>query len=250
MTIAGRTILLTGASRGIGAALLDRLIENGATRVIAVARNADALDTAVARHGAMVTPIAVDLCNPQAVDTLIATLHRDAPDLSVLINNAGTQLLTDLVAAEAARVIDGLAREIELNFTAAIRLIAGLMPILAAQPSATIVNITSGLALAPKQSSPVYCATKAGMRSFTKALRYQAADRAPQLRVIEALPPLVDTDMTRGRGRSKISAEACADQIIAGMLGGKDEILVGKSRLLRAVLGVSPTLAERIMRNG
>jgi len=250
MTIAGRTILLTGANRGIGAALLDRLIEHGAHRVIAVARNADALDTAIARHGALVTPMAGDLGNAQAVRTLIAALRRDAPDLSVLINNAGTQLLTNMVAADAANAIEELAHEIELNFTAAIRLIAGLMPILAAQPSAMIVNITSGLALAPKQSSPVYCATKAGMRSFTKALRYQAADRAPQLRVIEALPPLVDTDMTRGRGRSKISAEACADQIIAGMIGGKDEIYVGKSRLLRIVLSLSPTLAERIMRNG
>jgi uncharacterized oxidoreductase len=250
MTIAGRTILLTGASRGIGAALLDRLIENGATRIIAVARNADALDAAIARHGAMVTPMAADLSDPQAVRTLIAAIRFNAPELSVLINNAGTQLLADLVAAEAAHTVDDLAREIELNFTAAIRLIAGLMPILVAQPSAMIVNMTSGLALAPKQSSPVYCATKAGMRSFTKALRYQAADRAPQLRVIEALPPLVDTDMTRGRGRRKISADACADQIIAGMLDGKDEIYVGKSRLLRAILGLSPTLAERIMRNG
>lgn len=250
MTIARRAILLTGASRGIGAALLDRLIENGATRIIAVARSVDALDAAVARHGAQVTPMAADLGNPQAVDTLIAVVRRDAPDLSVLINNAGTQLLTDLVAAEAAHVIDELAREIELNFTATIRLIAGLMPILVAQSSATIVNITSALALAPKRSSPVYCATKAGLRSFTKALRYQAADRAPHLRVIEALPPLVDTDMTRGRGHSKISAETCADQIVSGMLGRKDEIHVGKSRLLRMVFSVSPTLAERIMRNG
>lgn len=252
MTIAGRTILLTGASRGIGAALLDRLIENGAGRVIAIARTLDGLDAAVARHGAVVTPMAVDLSDPQAVRTLIAAMHRDAPELSMLVNNAGTQLLTDLVSADATSAIDGLTREIELNFTVAIRLVAGLMPILVAQPSAMIVNITSGLALAPKQSSPVYCATKAGIRSFTKALRYQATDRAPQLRVIEALPPLVDTDMTRGRGHGhgKISAGACADQIVAGMLGGRDEIYVGKSRLLRTVLGLSPTLADRIMRNG
>jgi uncharacterized oxidoreductase len=70
-----------------------------------------------------------------------------------------------------------------------------------------IVNVTSGLALAPKQSAPVYCAAKAGLRSFTKSLRYQERARAPHVRVVEVLPPLVDTDMTRGRGRGKMSRE-------------------------------------------
>jgi uncharacterized oxidoreductase len=106
------------------------------------------------------------------------------------------------------------------------------------------------LALAPKQSSPVYCAAKAGLRSFTKALRYQAQARAPHLRVVEAMPPLVDTDMTKGRGRGKISAEACAAEIVRGMEAGQETIYVGKAKLLRAIQGVSPSLADRLMRNG
>jgi uncharacterized oxidoreductase len=113
-----------------------------------------------------------------------------------------------------------------------------------------IVNVTSGLALAPKQSSPVYCASKAGLRSFTKALRYQARKRAPHLSVVEALPPLVDTGMTAGRGRGKISAERCAREIVDGMIAGKDTIYVGRSKLLRTIFAASPHLAERIMRDG
>ena len=113
-----------------------------------------------------------------------------------------------------------------------------------------IVNVTSGLALAPKQSSPVYCATKAGLRSFTKALRYQAQARAPHVKVVEALPPLVDTDMTRGRGRGKISAEACAAEIVAGMEAGRETIYIGKAKILRAIQGLSPSVAERLMRHG
>lgn len=113
-----------------------------------------------------------------------------------------------------------------------------------------IVNVTSGLALAPKQSAPVYCAAKAGLRSFTKALRYQSEARAPRLRVVEALPPLVDTEMTRGRGRGKISAEACAAEIVSGMEVGRNSIYVGRAKLLRTIQGLSPSLADRIMRGG
>lgn len=143
-----------------------------------------------------------------------------------------------------------LAQEIDLNFAGPIRLTLALMPSLLAQPSAMIVNVTSGLALAPKQSAPVYCAAKAGLRSFTKALRYQAQARAPQLRIVEALPPLVDTGMTKGRGRGKISAAACAKEIVAGVTAGQEEIFVGKAKLLRTILGVSPGLADRLMRGG
>jgi uncharacterized oxidoreductase len=127
---------------------------------------------------------------------------------------------------------------------------AGLLPLLARQPSAAILNITSGLALAPKKSSPVYCATKAGLRSFTRALRYQCEDALPHVHVVEALPPLVDTAMTHGRGRGKISPEACAAEIVAGLKAGRREIHVGKAKLLRAVIRLSPALGYRIMRDG
>jgi uncharacterized oxidoreductase len=137
-----------------------------------------------------------------------------------------------------------------VNFSSPIQLTVALVPLLLEQPEAMIVNITSGLALAPKQSSPVYCAAKAGLRSFTKALRYQAKARAQHVRIVEALPPLVDTDMTRGRGRGKISPDACAAEIIAGMEAGREAIYVGKAKLLRAIHGLSPSAADRLMRDG
>jgi uncharacterized oxidoreductase len=121
------------------------------------------------------------------------------------------------------------------------------LPRLALEPQARIVFVTSGLALAPKSSSPVYCASKAALRSFTKSLRAQVRQAGGGIQIQEALPPLVDTDMTRGRGKGKISAETAASQILFGIAKGRAEIDVGATALLRCILRLSPALGERIM---
>ncbi|MFM2044623.1 MAG: hypothetical protein RLY86_3199 [Pseudomonadota bacterium] len=250
MDLRNRTVLLTGGTDGIGLALAGHLVGAGVGRLLIIGRSRDRLEAVAASFAGRVVPIRADLSQPGEVDGLVATVIGMAPDLSLLINNAGVQTLTDLVDGQAAEHIPALRAEMAVNFNAVVALTCGLLPLLLAQPTAMVVNVTSGLALAPKKSSPVYCATKAGVRAFTKALRYQARDVAPRLRVVEALPPLVDTGMTRGRGRGKISADACARRIVAGMAAGEEEILVGKSRLLRLIQGISPDLADLIMRNG
>ena len=75
------------------------------------------------------------------------------------------------------------------------------------------MNVSSVLALAPKRSAPVYCATKAAVRSFSQALRYQLAATS-SIRVVEALPPMVDTAMTAGRTGRKMSPDSVADAIL------------------------------------
>jgi len=246
----GRTALVTGGSSGIGLALGHRLLAAGAARVLVVGRDEARLAAAVAGLGRAATAVRADLSAADEVDRLVAEIPVLAPDLSLLVNNAGTQRLVDLAADDAPAALPALRSEVATNLTAVVALSVGLLPHLARRPSAAIVNVTSGLALAPKKSSPVYCATKAGVRSFTRALRYRCEDRLPHVRVIEALPPLVDTGMTRGRGRGKMSADACAAEIAAGLEAGRDEIYVGKSKLLRAIMRLSPALGHRIMRDG
>ncbi|KAB8318331.1 SDR family NAD(P)-dependent oxidoreductase, partial [Tolypothrix campylonemoides VB511288] len=238
------------AGRGIGRALAGQLLDAGVARIVAVGRDRAPLDALAAQVEGRVDVVTADLASPADIDRLVAAMHDSAPELSVVIHNAGVQTLTDFIDGDAASHAPALRAEIEINFGAVVALTCGLLPLLLAQPSAMIVNVTSGLALAPKKSSPVYCATKAAVRAFGKGLRYQAQDRAPHLRVVEALPPLVDTDMTRGRGRHKLDAGECARQIVAGMQAGREEVYVGKSRLLRWIHGVSPDLADRVMRNG
>jgi uncharacterized oxidoreductase len=87
------------------------------------------------------------------------------------------------------------------------------------------------------------------LRSFAKSLRAQLRNAQWNIEITEALPPLVDTDMTRGRGRGKISAQTAARQIVEGIQAGKLEIYVGASALLRVINRISPALAEAIMIN-
>lgn len=246
----GRTALVTGGTGGIGLALTCLLLRRGAGRVLIVGRDPARPAEVEAGLGPSVAILRADLSDPADVDRLLAEIPRLAPDLSLLVNNAGSQRLTDFSSGDPLELLPALRTEIAANFEAVVALSVGLLPLLARQPSAAILNVTSGLALAPKKSSPVYCATKAGVRSFTRALRYQCEDGLPHVRIVEALPPLVDTAMTRGRGRGKMSPEACAAEIVAGLEAGKAEIYVGKSKLLRAIMRVSPALGMKIMRNG
>lgn len=248
--IEGRTAIVTGGASGIGLALVRNLVGRGAARVVVAGRDPAKLDAVRWEFGPVITTIAADLAATGGVFRLADELAGLAPDASLLINNAGSQLLTDFTAGVPPHHVGALAGEIAVNLTAPIQLCAALLPRLAKQPSAAIVNVTSGLALAPKRSAPTYCATKAGLRSFSRALRYQCEEVMPHVRVIEALPPIVDTQMTAGRGRGKISAQSCADQIIAGLIRGLPEIYVGKSALLKWIIRASPALAYRIMRKG
>jgi hypothetical protein len=142
----------------------------------------------------------------------------------------------DLARAEA------LAARDRLNFTGVVLLTDALLPLLMARPAAAVVNVTSRAGAGAQGRPRGLLRTKAAVRSFTMALAHQARARAPQLRVIEALPPMVDTAMTAGRGRGKISPEACAAEILDGVAAGKARIYVGASKLLRAVHGFRQAL--------
>lgn len=248
--LAGRTALITGAGRGIGRALAGQLLDAGAARIIAVGRDGEALQALAGEHPGRIVSLACDLADPGEVTELIAEASRIAPELSLLFNNAGVQRLTDFTTQSLASVWPDLQREIAVNLAAPIALSAGLLPRLRSQRQSAIVNVTTGLVLAPKMSAPVYCATKAGLSSFTRALRYQCEATAPNVRVIEALPPMVDTDMTRSRGKGKITADDCARAIIAGVVSGRHTIDVGKTRLLRLIMRISPAIGYGIMRRG
>ncbi|MFC8847971.1 MULTISPECIES: SDR family oxidoreductase [unclassified Micromonospora] len=248
MKLAGTTALVTGAARGIGREFSRQLVERGA-HVVAVGRDRDNLAALTAEHGDRVSPWPVDLAEPGAVDAFVGEVAECHPTLSVVINNAGVQTLTNFFADDPHRLRPALRREAAVNFDAVVTLSTGLLPQLRRQPASAIVNITTGLALAPKRSAPVYCATKAGVRAFTRALRYQCQDLAPQVRVVDAVMALVDTDMTRGRGRGKIGAAHAATAVLDGVCSGRDEIYVGNTKLLRMMMRLSPTLGYRLLRN-
>lgn len=235
-----RRVLVTGGTRGIGAALVQHLLARG-DRVVATGRTAASVAGASARWPTVDWRV-LDLAVPADHPSWLAGLGGTPFDLVIL--NAGIQVLRDFTGPGDDEAI-GIDEELHVNLAAPIAMARALPAVLA--PGAAVVFVTSGLALAPKRSSPVYCASKAGLRSFAKSLRAQWAPKG--WRVVEALPPLVDTDMTRGRGTRKMSPDAAAEQLLAGVDARKDEIDVGATRLLRALLRLSPALGERLMRD-
>jgi uncharacterized oxidoreductase len=194
-----------------------------------------------------------DLADATDRERLLRTVAEHYPKVSLLVNNAGVQHLADHLAprstAHTAAQRARAAEELALNIGAVVDLTLGLLPVLRQAPESAVVFVSSGLALAPKKSAPVYCASKAFVHGFAKALRYQCEDSAPHLKIVEVLPPLVDTPMTAGRGRGKISPAQVASETLAGLAAGRREINVGKTKLLRAVQRLSPALADRILRN-
>jgi short-subunit dehydrogenase involved in D-alanine esterification of teichoic acids len=224
--------------------------------VILAGRDPHRLEEAAAAVGGIA--LRADLSSADGVQRLADAVRGTHPEVSLLFNNAAIQLNYHFAEVGPRRVLDDVASEVQTDLTAPIQLAALLLPSLreaaarTGAPSA-IVNVTSGLALAPKGSGAVYSACKAGLRTFTLALRFQmeAALRegGPDVRVMDAMLPLVDTPMTAGRGREKISAADAAERIVRGVEGERNEIYVGKARLLRGLYRVAPSAAQRMFRN-
>lgn len=233
-------IVITGGSSGIGLALVNRYLKAGCP-VLAVARNTAAIH---ARHN--LATLDADLTDPAEPARIAARVAALRLPVAVLINNAGVQSALDFSGADIAcpTVPDRIRDEIALNLIAPILLARALLPFMV-RPDGTIVNVTSLVSRQPKVSAPVYSASKAGLASFTRSLRVQL--HPDEVHVLEAVPPLVDTSMTAGRGSRKISAEAMAEAIFAGVRNQKNIIAPGLSRRVLLLNRLLPELVRTIL---
>lgn len=236
MILTGKTVLLTGGTNGIGREVAFQLKAKGAI-VITTGRNPERV---AAMRGEGFEVIEADLSNAAGVDALLAAVEGRAID--VLLNNAGQ--LVDHDFRKGVPDADAADAAIYANLNAPIRLTTGLIEVLRARPEGAIVNVTSGLAISPAARQPVYCATKSGLRFYTLALREQLKDT--NIRVIEALPPVVDTQMNDDNSMKKMPAAECARQIIDAIEKGRDEANIGMTKALRIAENISPTLARSI----
>jgi uncharacterized oxidoreductase len=236
--------LVTGATSGIGLALTQLLVEAGVP-VLALGRNERAIAPLQGQYPNL-TFVRCDLSDLTALPLMALDLAANHPDLGCLINNAGLQ--HNVSFEDSAARPSAIREEVDVNLTAPVMLTAALLAQLRSQPVAWVVNVTSGLAFAPKSSAAVYSATKAGLHLFTQALRLQM--RGQTVRVVEAVMPLVDTPMTQGRGRNKIPAGLAAAQMLQGLAAGRDVIWVGKARGIPVLQRLAPGVLGRIMQAG
>lgn len=237
MDLRGKLALVTGGSDGIGREIALQLQGAGAN-VIVTGRSAEKLQ-AMAALG--FGTIAGDLSTSAGVEAVVSGVA--GKPLALLVNNAGVGAMD--YSVDDAATLPTAETCLHTNLDAPVALCTRLLPALKAQPEAAIVNVTSGLAIAPCGSGAVYCATKAGLRAYTQALRYVL--KGSNVRIIEALPPVVETNMTKSRDGKKMSAHDCAAEIVRGIRTGKSEINVGMVKILQLVHSISPALARRIM---
>ena len=249
MKLKGKVALVTGGSAGIGREIALQLAAKGATVIIVARDDARAQDIVSQARGRMLVKRA-DLSRRDEQDRVVAEVTREFPELAILVNNAGIQVTMDDTGIGDGGLTAKFREEIEVNLAAPIALSFGLMPTLARQREAAIVNIASGLAIAPKRTAPVYCATKSGLRTFSRALRYRCEDAAPTLRVVDVVMALVDTGMTTGRGTGKLPPPAAARAVVKGLEANRQEVWVGQSALLDLLHRIAPALAHGRLRNG
>ncbi len=238
MKISDNVVLITGGSSGIGLALAKKfLAENN--EVIITGTNREKLKNVQQA----IPQIKTELANMRDINAL-ENLVEKYPDVNILINNAGVQYNYDFPDLGAS--VELINAELQTNLIGPLQLSALILPHLLSKKEAAIVNVSSSLGVVPKQNAPVYCGSKAGLRVFTKALRWQL--ELTNVKVFELIPPLVETKMTEGRGKGKITPEALANEFWHHFAKNKFEIRIGVTKFLLPIQRFAPRLVERAMR--
>jgi NAD(P)-dependent dehydrogenase (short-subunit alcohol dehydrogenase family) len=234
-TIKDSTVLITGATGGIGQALVAGLIARGAKKIYAAARDVSTLTAS----GPLV-PLKMDVTSDDDVRYAAVV----AKDVTLLINNAGVNHNTAfLVAPDLA-----MAREeFEVNYLAPLRITRAFAPALIANQGA-LLNMLTILSRVNLPLMGSYCASKAAALSLTQGLRAELGSKG--VWVAAALPGAIDTRMTAGLPIPKMSPADAATEILDGFEAGDEEIYVGEmARGLAAGLASDPKAVERQLAN-
>ena len=241
MIIKNKRIVITGGTSGIGYELTKQFhIDN---EIIVISRSNSKLRRLSNKHN-NVTCYQADLSKLEEVESIAGILVKKYDSIDILINNAAVQFTPSFLDGNFS--YESIANEITLNLTSICCLIYLFLPLLDQSKKSIILNVNSGLALAPKTTSAIYCATKGGLNIFTQSLRYQLENT--NISVQQVFLELVDTAMTVGRGENKMSAQQAAQIIIDGMERNILDQCMGKVKLLRLLLRLAPSLAKKIMK--
>jgi uncharacterized oxidoreductase len=236
MKLTSNTILITGGGSGIGYELTKQLTALGNT-ILITGRDQAKMDRAKAAFPKVHT-FRSDVSDPKAIATLYEEVTKQFP----LINNAG--IMREINVHDKAGSLEDITREIEINLSGPIRMVKQFLPHLKTKSEAAIMNVSSGLAFVPLPISPVYCATKAGLHSFTESLRVQL--KSTKVKVFELAPPATQTALLGDfnpediKGVSIMKVEDMVKVAVKGMQTDRFEIRPGQANQLKMMSRVAP----------
>jgi NAD(P)-dependent dehydrogenase (short-subunit alcohol dehydrogenase family) len=210
--IEGTTALVTGANRGLGKAFVQALLDRGAAKVYAGARNPGTVDVTDAR----VVPVQLDITN---LDD-IAAAARDCTDVSLLVNNAGAMLLRPFLSAPD---VSAARTEMETNYFGTLAMARAFAPVLGAAGGGSLVNMLSVVSWYAPPFNASYCASKSAQWALTNALRVEL--HAQGTLVVGVHAGFIDTDMAAAVDDPKISAQEVAGQTLDAIEKGQPEVL-------------------------
>lgn len=207
MSLSNKVILVSGANRGIGAAIVRELLKANVRKIYAAARNLNSLpDFGDLR----VVPLQLDVTKDESVQQAADI----AGDVDVLINNAGTMAFGDWITS-SQEMIDA---DMNTNFYGTLRVIRAFAPHFIGRGAGTIANIVSVVGLVPVPLLAGYSASKAALQSLTQALRATLAKSG--ITVVGIYPGPVDTDMAKAIPLEKATPQHAATNIISGIEKG------------------------------
>ena len=232
MEIEGKRILVTGASRGLGRALVTALVDAGASQVIAGTRKQEDRDALQSEH---VIPVQLDVTSDADVE---AVARMGAFD--ILINNAGVAGFGNPLTMD----FEALQQEIEVNYLGVVRVTRAVAPGMISKDDGMIVNVATAFAKINLPIVGTYCATKAALLSLGQALRAYLSKH--NVRVITVMPTTIDTDMSRGFDVPKMTKEFVASEILTAIREEKHDPPIGdEANGICEALAKDPSAVEK-----
>ncbi|KAK6215490.1 short-chain dehydrogenase reductase family protein [Colletotrichum tabaci] len=228
MSFPYKSVLLVGATSGIGAGMADKLVGVGA-KVIAVGRRQDRLDSFVEKHGdpSKAAAIRFDVTDTEGMDAFVQKVLTEHPDLDCVFLNSGVQSMTRL-SRPAEFDLAAFHNEINVNFSSLVNLMIKFLPHLQAKTTPTGLIVTgTHLGVVPAVTLAAYSASKAALTSFVDCLREQ--NRHKPTKIVEIYPPVVQSelhDYAGPRGRTYgMPLDEFTERAYAELLTG-DELIV------------------------